>query len=336
MFNTEYLYLRPLELGLLYGAFLMIPLIILIVLTAMGKVRGKPLRIIVVAFLSAVASISAMVAVDIHAAKNYETVTTEAVYLSSDDPLIPLIPYIDYETYNFYRLNNGEVFCPDIHDKRRELVEGLVRFEEGHIYEVTYAGEPVWEILAVEDTGRSVHDKDSSTETYVMGKKADEETTFDQYDIFYYGKESKLMKAWVEELRYPKANGWTKDDIWTPEENYPGIEELDFVTTQFLETDDDYVVVITMTGLDQLEHMQRLEEVEYFTLGAEDSSVCNVNGWINVMKEDGFKHLSQQYVKELELHYWDGKKPDEKKKYIKKRFETKTIAPTAENDSSFV
>ena len=61
MFNTEYLYLRPLELGLLYGAFLMIPLIILIVLTAMGKVRGKPLRIIVVAFLSAVASISAMV-----------------------------------------------------------------------------------------------------------------------------------------------------------------------------------------------------------------------------------------------------------------------------------
>ena len=91
-----------------------------------------------------------------------------------------------------------------------------------------------------------------------------------------------------------------------------------------------------MTGLDQLEHMQRLEEVEYFTLGAEDSSVCNVNGWINVMKEDGFKHLSQQYVKELELHYWDGKKPDEKKKYIKKRFETKTIAPTAENDSSFV
>ena len=239
MFNTEYLYLRPLELGLLYGAFLMIPLIILIVLTAMGKVRGKPLRIIVVAFLSAVASISAMVAVDIHAAKNYETVTTEAVYLSSDDPLIPLIPYIDYETYNFYRLDNGEVFCPDIHDKRRELVEGPVRFEEGHIYEVTYAGEPVWEILAVEDTGRSVHDKDSSTETYIMGKKADEETTFDQYDIFYYGKESKLMKAWVEELRYPKANGWTKDDIWTPEENYPGIEELDFVTTQFLETDDD-------------------------------------------------------------------------------------------------
>ena len=77
MFNTEYLYLRPLELGLLYGAFLMIPLIILIVLTAMGKVRGKPLRIIVVAFLSAVASISAMVAVDIHAAKNYETVTTK-------------------------------------------------------------------------------------------------------------------------------------------------------------------------------------------------------------------------------------------------------------------
>ena len=122
MFNTEYLYLRPLELGLLYGGFLMIPLIILIVLTAMGIVRGKPLRIIVVAFLSAVASISAMVAVDIHAAKNYETVTTEAVYLSSDDPLIPLIPYIDYETYNFYRLDNGEVFCPDIHDKRRELV----------------------------------------------------------------------------------------------------------------------------------------------------------------------------------------------------------------------
>lgn len=336
MLHTEYLYLSQLEIGFLYGAVLLIPLIVLIVLTAMGKVRGKPLRIIIVTFLSAVASIAAMVAVDVYSSKNYETITTEAVYLSSEDPLIPLIPYLDYETYNFYRMDNGEVFCPDIHDKRRELVEGPVKFEEGHIYQVTYAGEPVWEILAVKDTGRSVYDKDSSIEQYVMGKKADEEYTFDQYDIFYYGKESKLMKAWVEELRYPKANDWTKDNIWMPKDNYPGIEDLDFVTTQFLETDDYYTVVITMTALDQLEHMQKLEDVGYLTLGSEDSSACNVNGWISFMKEDGFKHLSPQYVKELNLHEWDGKKPVEKKKYIKKRFETMAAASKTEDDSSFV
>ena len=81
---------------------------------------------------------------------------------------------------------------------------------------------------------------------------------YDGYDILYYGSDTKVVKAWHNEIHYDSSTGVTPEGLKSIdlETVYPGISSLDFVSTDAKQQGDLVCWLICISKLDNPDNVK--------------------------------------------------------------------------------
>ena len=303
MYPTDYLYSSFVEISLFLGMIYLVGLFLLFLCVIFKKLTLRRFFGYAGLILLAFALMLGTTWIQYHKALTQEPTRAEAVYVGEEHEgsLIPFTHAFDDTLLYFYEIDDKEDFAVGLLDKRVDLVDGANSLKEGHIYQLSYYDAPVLELLEAVDTGKTVNDADSANDIAVYSQKFEEDGGYEEFDILYYGNDSRLLKTWIEEDRYYKKDGWQKSDFLPVEEIYPGIDQYDYLTAEYIEREDYYMLRFVATGLENASHMKALGEIGYIELGGVDGRISYAQDWIDDLKDQGFTAVPKTKWKALEL-----------------------------------